>query len=497
MTLLLKFEFNNIKYFVEKDSDEKLIYYFIKDKNKYFDLSTKQKELIDNVIEKITPSNNLIKLTSYKLNDINYEMYLDKKTKLRLFKPIPKVNDSIYLNNVFNNMEEGIASKGPIDRLQPRNESPFIKRLINIGTEVIVVCISIALITFNTAIMMSPSLAYNIEDIVFNKSYSSIEETSKLSDEELLSRITDVINNNKNLSNEEKKLFLANPFVFTDNKQYMNLYYIENILSTISIEYISENHFNTAGVYNPIKNIISFYHASCLEEVDDYTFYHEILHALTQHFFVDNNSFLIETTNTIFNDEYINYERSFYKNYFNYTKALMQIIGSEPLKKYHNYSRLDYIINPLCEIINDKEKAEKLVYNLDNYKKIYDEITDNEIDTDERYANLKKLESYLYSEFNDYFYKKNGANIEDDLIMLYYLDEEAFKQKIIDEFKLNGSIDDYYVTTVESIFYFNSEKKKNPHLTISVSSKEDNKLIYSFVINDENRYLNKNNAKHI
>ena len=65
MKILLKFELNNIWYFVCEDNN-KIIYYFLKEGKKCFDLSMEQKLLVEQVIKRILPSNNRMQMPSYK-----------------------------------------------------------------------------------------------------------------------------------------------------------------------------------------------------------------------------------------------------------------------------------------------------------------------------------------------------------------------------------------------------------------------------------------------
>ena len=104
MLPLIKFEYNNNEYFVEYDN-KKLKYYSIKNNKKNYNISKEERRIIDYVVNKVTPSKNIIKLMDFNFKNRQYKMYLDKKTGLRLFKPTPNNKDSITLNKVFNNME--------------------------------------------------------------------------------------------------------------------------------------------------------------------------------------------------------------------------------------------------------------------------------------------------------------------------------------------------------------------------------------------------------
>jgi len=68
MIPIIKFEYNNKLYCVELQNKE-LRYYYIKNNIKNYNLTQEEKELVDYVVDSVTPSNNVIKLMTYKLNN--------------------------------------------------------------------------------------------------------------------------------------------------------------------------------------------------------------------------------------------------------------------------------------------------------------------------------------------------------------------------------------------------------------------------------------------
>ena len=442
MLPLIKFEYNNNKYCVEVDSNnnKKLRYYSIKNNKKNYNLSKEERKIIDYVISQLTPSNNVIKLMNFNFNNRQYKMYLDKKTNLRLFKPIPNNKDSIALNKMFNNMEEYLVYNIG-DRLSAHDDTPYYKRIIEIyGKAVVALVLGTSMaITILTSSFMPPQVSYGAKEKFFGTSYNEreIAYTSNISDEEYLSRIIKAIKSNNNLNEKEKEAMISNPKVFLDNKDKSNIKYIEKIQSDLKIVYCKETKGGTKGEYNHFENCIYFYGVTCFEEVDLSVFYHEFSHTLTQ-YTSTYSSFLTETTNTIFTTEYYTYDDNDYRNYINYTYALMEIIGSEPLKQYHNYTKLEYITDPLYQIIPDYDKAIKLIGLLDNYKATYEGIIYKTIDLEEGKKELNKLDETIKTELKEYYQKKYGRGIESDLFMLYYLDREAFNQEIIKSAKESG-----------------------------------------------------------
>lgn len=158
---------------------------------------------------------------------------------------------------------------------------------------------------------------------------------------------------------------------------------------------------------------------------------HEKSHSLTniQRIFL---SWLVESINAIFNDEYEGngmvgtYDTS-YLHIVNYAKALMEIIGALPLQKYHGYTDEDPIIEALMEIIDDEDKAYKLLTNIEEYKNMIEKISVDVMTYEEKQV-LFSLKETIYQSFDEYYYAKKGIHITDDLVMLYYLDISSFNR---------------------------------------------------------------------
>lgn len=502
MNPLIKFENNNKIYCVELNNKE-LRYFYIKDNKKIYNLSLKEKELIDYVLDSVTPSNNFIKIMNYKLNNKEYKVYLDNNTNLKIFKPIPNHNDSIILNKIFNNMEEYVASiKKPKGSLPIRDDTPYFKRIIKYGTKFMVVNVSSILATIMlVSVIASPAPAYKARDFIQNLTYNDIAYTSNISNEELLLRFSQAIESNSNLTDEEKEYFLTLKYAILDNKQYINIYYIEDVLKSLRIEYHQEKSKSFEGLYNPTTNTIVFNGSSCFKDVELSTISHEFFHSITERKLLSNNTFLTETINTIFNEEYSHVQDdNLYKNYTKYTYSLMEIIGSEPLKRYHGYEDIDYIITPLCQIINDRSKAKKLLELMDDYKRIFDAFRYEEINETEGLENLKNIDIMIKQELGEYYQKKYGIQMEQDLIMLSYLDKSAFGEVYQENYLKNNpdfSQIDFNEKNYKIIImpnnkrYFSTQDSISEMQVYTVIYDEENNKIFESIdsINDSNRYL--------
>ena len=220
------------------------------------------------------------------------------------------------------------------------------------------------------------------------------------------------------------------------------------------------------------------------------------------------NSYLIETINTIFNEDYTEVkEEALYSNYYNYTKMLIEIIGIEPIRKYQCYTQVEYIVDALANIYGSKNDAYDFLYYLDKYKKTYEKvISGKNIKSNEN--ELKLLEKIIIEKLGIYYQSKYGFKMENDLIMLYYYDYSKLYSIISDKFFINNT--KITINETNNIHYFHntSDNKlivyangdiimKKIIIDNSGLIKEDedieNKNIV-YIIDNSNRYLSNDNS---
>lgn len=483
MEMLLKFEVNNIWYFVCRVNN-KIIYYFVRDGIRHFNLSHEQELLIKNVIDNITPSSSRIMMPWIIYNGGIYSVNLDEKTGFYFFNPVPPCKDFLFLNKLFNDDNSCFMCIDDKFNDSKMAKSPFIRKTLYVGKLVITAFISMSMV------LCLLSSYHN------NKYYHAVRNTSQLSDEIIISSVMESIMENDNLTLDEKKVFLDNIWVLIDNKEYLDLGYIRDTFSNIVISYVDDNgENNVSGLYRPANNEIIFYNSENIGDVSDYVLTHELFHSTTEVPLEIQNSFLVETTNTIFNEEYSGCsEKSVYNNYTNYTKVLMEIIGFEPLKEYHNFSSTKPIIDALCEIIGDYGKAKKLLNCLNEYKTIYDYLNDSKEYNQEYYDmsdNLDIVDSEIRTLFGEYYYAKYDRDIYDDLVMLYYLNQI----RLMDVLSADISINDNQTIQFNfenNIIYFNTKKispENGIDVKITISQLVHSTSFDSIIGNDEETYF--------
>lgn len=324
-----------------------------------------------------------------------------------------------------------------------------------------------------------------------NETLNNIEKSSQYSAAEVKELLVASIDENNNLNQEEKSLIKSYVWAFVENKNYLDLEYISNMFSELKIIYDSKIN-NINGKYNSEDNILYFYGASNINEVAAITFTHELFHTMQKNRNKNNNTFLIETVNTIFNEEYRGtYENSIYDNYYFYTKMLIEIIGSEPFKKYQGYNSLDPIVEALVNIYGSKTDATRLLYDLDKIKILYDNPSSENI------QEITKLEHEIIDNINRYYNNKYGIDMENDLIMLSYYDNAKFLEIIEDKYLPKSNNKNILVTQNYVMSYLRNTNIGNEinllyNLPLSSNSSEREKWI---TINNENRYLKNPNIK--
>lgn len=502
MKTIIKFEYNEKLYCVGVENNQ-FKYFYIKDDIEYFDLTKKEITFINKVLLKILPSGYFIKTSDYTINNNKYEIYYDKITGIRYFNPIPKEEDLIKLNLIFNNTTEYLTSFK--DKWKFWNDEKFLNRVLIVESVLISVMASTLLIT-----LVQNLHEQKLEEIEARNHYEMaldvMEDTSSLTDEEFIERIMQAVDENPNLSEREKGRLRSYEFAFLDNKEYSDIEFLEDTLSKLNFVYDEGDGIDWRGVYcggwyAERDKEATFFNVSGLYDVNDGVFGHEVAHSFSKPLYHDkSNSFLVESNNVIFTDEYLADDGG-YPWIVDYGKALMELIEPEVFKQYHSLPSMDLIVDELCKIINNENKAYKFLALLDEYKTLNDTRNVGE-DYNPEIAkkNIANIKKEIYKLMDEYYYAKNNIHINDDLIMLHYMDNEAFEKRvkeIFDSKQINSNvdIDDMRFETIKEKFYFNSEYKDTHDGLVFKLILSDPYKEYILDIDDDSRYVQENNLE--
>lgn len=360
-----------------------------------------------NEFSKFKLGNNFKKLKAYLYKDKNYDVFLDIDTKFKHYFYNGVEDKHLFLNNfkpVANTLYE-ISNDAPdkkIGKLEEEKKNAK-KFMIVIGANITVLC-SILLATvidlnsdkyqqeINNLLTVSASKSTGMELL--------LNETPELNKE----TIVELINNNPNLDENSKTLFLndklldvAVPYLQED-KDYCAILYnfilpnltIEDAaledgvlgkvkdITIIAPEKVSILEYlefsDTISIDNIIDNYASYYPSTIymdsrqIKDVDQQHFdevYNECLLHEWIHLLQPNKleyTFLVEGNAEIFSNEYssTNYLNAYHR-YRKYIKSLMEIIGAEPIVAYNFSGNFDYIAQELEKYLS-KEELEELEY---------------------------------------------------------------------------------------------------------------------------------------
>lgn len=483
MDILIKFIYNDREYQVRYDNEPR--YGYVNDKGVFVNIDDDiELDLVKGIFMKILPGRKIIDIGKVRYKNKEYQMYIDNDNGYRLFAP--KDRDVIDLYLLYNNDRDILYKDGK------HISDGYIKRLVSVKRKVIAVSVSVSILLYSGLMISNMEYTKDIRnDIV-------IGINDNISDEEIFDKVSNALYGNDNLSEEEKEFILDSIKIIINDKKYYDWKYIYQVLGDIRIEYIKKyNQDMDLGSYNPSKRRIICYGAKSFDDANKGTLRHEIRHAMTE--FKDNyNSFLVEVFTTIYNKDYYG-EDSGYSQIIPYGRALLEIIGSDIGKKYLGYTDTDMVEKELMKVIDETDKAVKLLNSLDVYK-------DMVLEGEEYYRDNKEficeLEDEIYKLFGEYYEAKYERSMDNDLIMQYYLNRSMFDILIANNYYLPKDNERGEITVVHDKNYFNNDDDVGLVVNYYVfeyrEEKVGNNIVYRYVrdryhdnivIDEGNRYI--------
>lgn len=487
-----------------------------------FKFNNEEKILIKEVIKRIIPVNDGVKLVPVTVNGNKYDIRFDRSTNVFMFSPEPNTNDLSILNNIFNNQHLEVYL-GFIDK-----NNAYIKRFIKLGKKTLLVLLSSSILLSTTSCMKNDieeqldndiDIEYeevldNIEDdkliniieeepnieievideldqdyleevqnsLDNNVKEEKVEEVQENFDNNIkedveleeigdkednfdFSKIEEAINSNPNLSEEEKNVVLSCPEIFEDGYGYYNNDNLMEKLKSFQIKYINEINGTTGGTYNLYDNVIKIYKTDRFSYEYNSVLTHEFCHLIQDTNtpdFIDFSwsAFLLEGVNVITNNEYYGNGSKSYDNAYPFNvkcvKSLCEILGSDVIKEYNYYLNADKIIESLTLLDNNYEKAATLIDYLNTYWSLY--LGNDSIEYD-----IKDIEDIITNELSYYYEIKFNRSVDDDLIMLYYLDSALFREKAGETFEISDEYSDV-VNEISSKGVINPRLMNEPYV---------------------------------
>ena len=480
-----------------------------------YNLSDEEKKLIMVIIDKLLPKDNGIKISSLKINNTVYDIRVSDN--MYMFNPVPNENDLKILNNIFNSQSECVYAGSFLDK-----DSNFIKRFVKLGKKTLLVLLSSTIVLSMSSslkndiqeqfsdeveisqeidsdklitIIEEPETKYEAPEVIeidelpnevveeLQESFDKAEVNNKVyevsSDTEVIKEdafnfddIVEALNSNPNLTQEEKTLMLSSREIFEDNYGYYNYQGLLDRLRTLKIEYKTQEKKFILGEYSNVENIISFPASSGFDDVSKSTFTHEFSHVIQYESGQSFNTFILEAINTMANNEYYGNGDSKYDVAYDYQQSILRALGEildkDVMKKTYIDGNEKHICEALQQIDNDADRANAFRKKISMYHSIFCYImnTGYNENTEELRDNLNELSNSIKEDIKYYYQLKYDRKVEEDLLMLYYLDDDTFSEKMSAQFGL--AVGNHFKN------YNKCEKVKN-----YVKSADDNTVIFS------------------
>lgn len=520
--IIAKFTYENKLYYIAVLNNNLVFYKMNNSNEKNYYLTTEETNMLKSIYAKLTINqNNSVYIKELEINQNIYSLFFDKKNSNYFWIPkngIYNNEDNIQLNFMYNDTPSLIYSKNETNNT---NDNKFYQKFIKVGKKVFIVLVAAnlcsALLNFNVNNIEKkvddigiPTYTNSSIDYTEPTEYTLINEENNISVEFNYNEIESIINNNKNLSDEEKNFINKMKFVFEQNYTYMDIDLIKERLSSLKINY-DKMQVNINGMYDASNNEITF-NAESFENLNKCTFIHEFLHVLqnnsknfigelSNEFFaretliymynnklIDGYNLLNPVTKDLFNQNkleapktdadmlyYIYWDNGFssgYSQYISFYYAIANILPMETLREFEfNPAKIDIIADKLYEI----EKNYNGNAQITNSYQLVDNI--NSIALNDNIQPITKIENSIKD--IEYFYNNiKGYSIFDDLELLPYLNNMIYciDLKTGNEKLLNSN--NYLKDTYE--YYGNVLPK-------SYFSKENSNPIYVYIENGEKK----------
>ena len=213
---IAKFTYENELYFIAVLNNNLVFYKMNNSNEKNYNLTMEEENILKNIYAKLTINkNNSVYIKELEINNNIYNLYFDKKNSNYFWIPkngIYNNEDNIQLNFMYNDTPSLIYSQNGTNNT---NDNKFYQKFIKVGKKVFIVLVAAnlcsALLNFNVNNIEKkvddigiPTYTNSSIDYTEPTEYTLINEENNISVEFNYNEIESIINNNKNLSDEEK-----------------------------------------------------------------------------------------------------------------------------------------------------------------------------------------------------------------------------------------------------------------------------------------------------
>lgn len=512
--ILAKFTYNGktYVYYVLPDKPQNLLYGYIDNGEikPVVDVSAfKIMEELSNRIFVSTNPNDHVKLTKIKFKSKLFQIIYDKKSRLKFFYEIkdnvfymPSKEDQDDLSRVYNktvfNLSNGLGNE---DKNRKANKVLKALKIFDISGAIVVVIMAGSLI-FNNFI--KPNVPVQSEQTT-TQTVTVVEPTATPKIDFSLEKLTDALNQNPNLSEEEKAYIFDQFDILIENPDYVDMNLTIQKLLTLTIEYSNEIVLGVGAVYYPGENKIVVYQTNSLRSCDKMKISHELFHFLSNAYGSLGISITEGMTELLSAEKNASMETAYYEQ-CEYVRMLAEIIGPEPLKAFYLSGNIECIVKALTKIILDDDAAYYFLSSLDDaltYEEDYSfgwqnsDFDTTDLSKEELLSAIETNKKFIGYTLDNYFYAVKGYHMQEDLIMrIYYnylFSDEPANIYTIDS-DGNEVLLEFPYIDINKGYFLKSYMEKYHSGEVGtgkyIGEGENKKFVeYTYIIDDDNRIL--------
>lgn len=462
--IIAEFDYNNKKYILYIDNEKNVYAAYLDGQDLKQIFNQDEFELVNKVYQELSTKElkpDFIEYASIFHKGIEYKTVFDLNDNRRYFyklrnnryEPVDN-NLQKYFDSIYNS-EIDILYNGNNDKLElARNVT---KKVVKIGNVTIAVIIA-ANISFTglKTINLDRSFLQNIEAI--KDIYTTDERDHKI--------IMSYIDKNTRLSNEDKEFILSMNHFFEENEKYFNMSEIKKNLINLRIIYDKDNQENhkmsnrVKGYYTKAFDKITIFYSDKMDNdiITKKVVFHEVMHAISDKGYVSKGNLglaLTEGVNELMAEEYLNTYSDTYNKGQTYARIMCELIGPEKVKESFFGNNIDMVLEELSSICGTKKDAQKFISLLDDEARC-DTTLMTSNDRQEKIDALetkKRVSPVIDTYIRIYYESKFNRKIDEDKLMLAYMDSLRLTNNLQSEFYHENNIEKINVVK----HYFNSE----------------------------------------
>lgn len=462
--IIAEFDYNNKKYILYIDNEKNVYAAYLDGQDLKQIFNQEEFELVNKVYQELSTKElkpDFIEYASIFHKGIEYKTVFDLNDNKRYFyelrnnryEPVDN-NLQKYFDSIYNS-EIDILYNGNNDKLElARNVT---KKVVKIGNVTIAVIIA-ANISFTglKTINLDRSFLQNIEAI--KDIYTTDERDHKI--------IMSYIDKNTRLSNEDKEFILSMNHFFEENEEYFNMSEIKKNLINLRIIYDKDNQENhkmsnrVKGYYTKAFDKITIFYSDKMDNdiITKKVVFHEVMHAVSDKGYVSKGNLglaLTEGVNELMAEEYLNTYSDTYNKGQTYARIMCELIGPEKVKESFFGNNIDMVLEELSSICGTKKDAQKFISLLDDEARC-DTTLMTSNDRQEKIDALetkKRVSPVIDTYIRIYYESKFNRKIDEDKLMLAYMDSLRLTNNLQSEFYHENNIEKINVVK----HYFNSE----------------------------------------